>query len=328
MSAPRTAALAGRTVLVTGAGGFVGPHLVRALVERGAVVHGLGIGAPSADVPLASWRELDLLDAEGLAAALAAIAPDGIVHLAGQSSAARSFEAPEETFQANVGGTESLLRAVRASAPAARTIVVGTSEIYGPGEPGTRTHEDAPRNPRSPYAESKSRADDLARAFAIEHGLDVVRARPFGHTGPGQTPRFVIPAWAQQVAEIETGRVEPVLKVGNLDVTRDLSDVRDIVAGYVALLERGRSGEAYNLCRGEGVKLSDVVRTLAARARVEVRVEVDPARLRPADVPYLVGDPTRVREHCGWSAAIPFERTLGDVLDEWRERAVGGGGRA
>jgi GDP-4-dehydro-6-deoxy-D-mannose reductase len=130
----------------------------------------------------------------------------------------------------------------------------------------------------------------------------------------------VIPSFAQQIAAIEAGRAEPVLRVGNLAVTRDLSDVRDVVQGYVALLERGRSGGVYNLCRGEGVSLSDVVAGLARRARVEVRVEVDPARMRPADTPWLVGDPGLIERETGWRVTRPLDATLDDVLDEWRRR--------
>jgi GDP-4-dehydro-6-deoxy-D-mannose reductase len=312
--------LQGRSILVTGAGGFVGPHLARVLVAHGALVHGLGLVAPPDGTPLASWRRLDLADPAGLREAVRATAPDGIVHLAGQSSAARSFEAPEETMRANVVGTWNLLDAVRSAAPAARVVVVGTSESYGPCEPGTRLAETAPFRPVSPYALSKATADQMAESFANVHGLDIVRARPFGHTGPGQTERFVVPGWAKQVAAIEAGKAEPVLRVGNLDVTRDLSDVRDIVEGYRALLERGRRGAAYNLCRGEGTALTGVLRTLTSLARVQVRVEVDPARLRPADVPWLVGDPTLAGRECGWQTRIPLDDTLRDVLDDWRAR--------
>jgi GDP-4-dehydro-6-deoxy-D-mannose reductase len=312
--------LRGRAVLVTGAGGFVGPHLASALAALGAAVHGCGIGAPPAGTPLESWRELDLADAAALAGTVRAAAPAGVVHLAGQSSAARSFEDPEGTMRANVDGTRNLLEAVQLAAPAARVVVVGTSEVYGPCEPGTRVSEDAPFRPVSPYADSKAKADALAAAYAEQHGLDVVRARPFGHTGPGQTDRFVVPAWAKQVAEAEAGRAEPVLRVGNLEVTRDLSDVRDIVLGYIALLTRGAPGAAYNLCRGEGTPLTAVLATLLALARVPVRHEVDPARLRPADVPYLVGDPTRAERDCGWRTRIPLDDTLRDVLDDWRSR--------
>jgi len=149
----------------------------------------------------------------------------------------------------------------------------------------------------------------------------VVVARSFGHTGPGQAPRFVVPAFAQQIAAIESGSAEPCLRVGNLEVTRDLSDVRDVVRAYVALLRRGRSGIAYNVCRGVGVRLTDVVASLVAQARVPVRVETDPLRLRPADVPWLVGDPALIARDTGWHAGIPLEKTLGDVLEEWRARA-------
>jgi len=305
-------------VLVTGAGGFVGPHLVRALAARGAHVRGAGLGAPPAGTALEDWREADFSDGDQARAALAAAPCDAIVHLAGQSSAARSFEAPEETFRANVTGTWTLLEAMRTHAPAARVLVVGTSEVYGAIEPGTRAAEDAPYRPVSPYALSKAAAEQVARAYAEAHGLDVVCTRPFGHTGPGQSPRFVVPSFAQQITAIEAGRAEPVLRVGNLDVTRDLSDVRDIVAGYCALLERGRRGVTYNLCRGEGSNLRDLVAELAGAAHVQIRIEVDPARLRPADIPWLVGDPGLIEGDAGWRVQIPLLDTLHDVLEEWR----------
>lgn len=312
--------LAGRTVLVTGANGFVGPHLARALTARGALVVGAGLGDRPQESSVFAWHPMELASSASVREMLERLRPDAIVHLAGQSSAARSFEAPVETFEANVLGTLHLLQGVQALAPAARTVVVGTSEVYGPLEQGMRADEDAPQSPVSPYAFSKAVADRMAAEFVGLHGLDVVRARAFGHTGPGQTPRFVLPAFAQQVAAIEAGRAEPVLRVGNLEVTRDLSDVRDIVEGYCALLERGRRGEVYNLCRGEGVLLSRVAADLAAMANVEVRIEVDPARLRPADVPYLVGNPARIHRDTGWAVTRPLEQTLRDVLQEWRER--------
>jgi len=315
-------ALARRAVLVTGASGFVGPHLVRALIERGARVSGLGLEPPPADVALDAWRTADLLDADALASAVAEAKPDAVVHLAGQSSAARSFEIPVETFRANATGTWNLLEAVRTGARSARVLVVGTGEVYGPQPEGSRVVEGAPFHPVSPYAISKAAGDALAELRGRTQGLDIVRTRSFGHTGPGQQARFVVPAFAQQIAAIERGGGEPVLRVGNLEVTRDLADVRDIARAYVALLERGRAGEAYNVCRGEGVKLTEVVRWLAERAHVAVRVEPDPARMRPADVPWLVGDPAKLARDTGWRPEIPLERTLDDVLEEWRRRAA------
>jgi len=319
-----------RTVLVTGVSGFVGPHLARALAAAGARVVGLGLEPePPGGVPLDGWHVADLREAEALERAVALERPDAVVHLAGQSSAARSFEDPAATFAANVDGTRNLLEAARRGAPAARLLVVGSSEVYGPQPAGGRTAEETPFAPVSPYAASKAEADRLAEAGAQGPGaLDVVRVRAFSHTGPGQSAVFVVPGFARQIADIEAGRAEPVLRVGNLEVTRDLSDVRDVVRAYVALLERGTRGAAYNVCRGQGVRLTEVASRLVALARVAIRVEIDPARLRPADVPWLVGDPSRIARDTGWSAEIPLERTLADVLEEWRARAQDHGGTA
>ncbi len=313
--------LDGASVLVTGAGGFVGPHVVRALASRGARVAGTG-GPEPRGVPLVAWHESDLRDPASQMAAVAAAQPDAVLHLAGQSSAARSFHHPSETFHVNALGTWYVLEALRMHAPRARALMVTSGEIYGPNPEGTRIAEDAALRPVSPYGLSKAAADAFAM-IASERGQDVVRARSFGHAGPGQDAQFMIPSMARQIAEIEAGRCEPVLKVGNLEVTRDVCDVRDVALAYVALLERGVSGTAYNVCSGSGVRFTDLVARLIARARVPIAVEVDPARLRPADVPHLVGDGSAIARDTGWSPAIPLERTLDDVLAEWRVRAAG-----
>lgn len=313
-----------RNVLVTGAAGFAGRHLVRALHARGAVVHGMGLGEPAVDAtaPLASWHAADLADRDAVTQAFLEVRAGLVFHLAGQSSAALSFEDPVGTYRANVVGTWNVLEAAREAVPHARILVVGTSEVYGPGAPGSRTSEAAPFAPVSPYGLSKAVADRCAEAWARQHGMEVIRTRSFGHTGPGQSATFVLPSFAKQIAAIERGEAEPVLHVGNLDVVRDVTDVRDVVEGYVALMDRGTPGAAYNVCRGEGAKLADLAAALVARSRVPVRIEVDPRRLRPADVPYLVGDPAAIERDTGWRAGVAIETTMGDVLEEWRGRAA------
>jgi GDP-4-dehydro-6-deoxy-D-mannose reductase len=307
-------------VLVTGVSGFVGAHLTRALVERGAAVEGTGADdAPPTPNDLQHYEpHFDVREAERVRTHFEARRPDVVVHLAAQSSAGESFKAPTETFAINVLGTWNVIEAIRSAVPEARALLVGTGEVYGPQAEGTRAGEDAPFRPVSPYALSKAAADAMGALAHKSFGLDTIRTRSFGHLGPGQTTRFFLPSFAKQIAEIEAGRREPRLEVGNLDVVRDLCDVRDVVAAYVALIERGRAGGVYNVCRGEGVSLADLTRDLIARARVPISIETNPALVRPADVPYLVGDPGLLQRELDWRPGISLDRTLNDVLDEWR----------
>jgi len=303
---------------VTGASGFVGSHLVPRLAAAGTQVFALGTeAAPALESQLAGTFIADLRDEAAIRDAVAAARPDAIVHLAALSSAGKSFAEPALTQDVNAKGTGNVLAAARDAAPVARILVVSSSEVYGPQPEGTRIREDTPFHPVSPYAESKAAAEGIAERAARE-GLDVIRARAFSHTGPGQTTTFVIPGWADQIVRIERGELPPMLRVGNLQVTRDLSDVEDVVGAYLALLERGVRGEAYNVCRGEGVLLADVAAQMAGMASVPIRIEVDPERLRPADVPWLVGDPGKIEVATGWRVTTPLERTLAAVLEHRR----------
>lgn len=315
---------AGRRVLVTGASGFVGGQICTLLKRAGARVCGTGEEGQPVPPEIDDWHVMDVLNPAAVDRAVAPRPPDAVVHLAGQSSAAFSFERPVETYRVNVLGTWTILDSIRRHAPGARVLVVGSGEVYGPQSEGTRATEATPFRPVSPYALSKAAADALSDAFARRHGLEVIRTRSFGHTGAGQRPVFAVPSFARQIAEIEAGRLEPTLRVGNLEVTRDLTDVRDVVAAYLALIERGRAGAAYNVCRGEGVRLADVVRLMVARARAPIRVEVDPSLVRPADISYLVGDPSAIRRDTHWQAITPLEDTLEAVLQDWRGRLRAG----
>jgi GDP-4-dehydro-6-deoxy-D-mannose reductase len=308
-------------VLVTGVSGFVGLHLAQHLAEHGDQVLGLGLGpSPPATARLLAreWR-VDIGDLAAVEPALREAAPEAIVHLAAQSSGGEAFGDPVGTYRVNAIGTLAVLEAARRASPRARVLVIGTGDVYGPQPAGSRVDEDTPLRPVSPYALSKAAADAAAEYYA-SRGLDVMRTRSFGHLGIGQTDRFVVPSLARQIVEAEAGRAEPVIRVGNLDVTRDLCDVRDVVQAYRRLLERGERGAVYNVCRGEGTSLSELARSLLARARIPLRLEVDTDRLRPADVPYLVGDPSRIERAADWRATIPLERTLDEILEEWRGR--------
>ena len=317
-------------VLVTGIGGFVGPVVARTLGAAGHEVLGLvQPGPPSArlaalGLPAAALHVGDVTDAAALGRLLAATRPDAVVHLAGLTFVPAAERDPAETYRVNVGGLLALLAAVRAETPKARVLVVGSGDVYGAVERSELpVREETPFRPVTVYGASKAAADVAAAQWARAYGLHVVRARPFNHTGPGQDPAFVCSALARQVAAIEAGRQEAVLRVGNVDPVRDFSDVGDIAAGYVALLERGRAGEAYNLCSGSGSSIAEVIAILRTHARVPLRVHSDPALRRAVDVERVVGSHERATRDTGWKPRIPLDETLGGLLDDWRDKLRG-----
>lgn len=308
--------------LVTGVSGFAGGHLAAHLRERGEEVVGLvqrrGEAGEPAGVPLV---EADIRDARAVARAIREAAPDRVYHLAAVTVPAESFDAPIETFAVNATGTLNVLEAARHHAAGARVLVVGSSEVYGRDpEAAGPIDETRPLRPESPYAASKAAADLLGYQYWRGYGLHVVRARPFNHTGPGQGPQFVWSGFAMQLAEAEAGRAEPLLRVGNLDVARDFTDVRDVVRAYALLLDRGAPGEVYNVCSGHASRLRDLLDLLLGQARCNVGVEVDQARVRLSDPPLIVGHPGKLRRATGWTPSMPMGRTLGDLLDWWRAR--------
>ena len=309
-------------LLITGVAGFVGRHLAAALAQETDWDLWGWARRPAAGLPgRLQVMTVDLRDGAAVRESLARVAPEGIIHLAAQSDVARSWRDPWGTFETNVGGTLNLLEGVRALNLGARILVVTSNEVYGllrPEEVPVR--EDHPFRPANPYGVSKAAQDWLAGLYATAYAMPIVRARPFNHIGPGQDPRFVVPSLARQIARIEAGRQEPVLRVGNLEARRDFTDVRDVVRAYRLLLERGRPGEAYNIGSGRPRAIREVLEILLGMARVAVRVEVDPERIRPVDIPLSVADVTRIREELGWRPTIPLEQSLQDVLNEWRER--------
>jgi GDP-4-dehydro-6-deoxy-D-mannose reductase len=324
--------------LVTGAAGFVGRHFLRAIAVDGPPdAHGADrIALDALEAPadseelrqgLRSYRALDVTDAAAVVACVREVRPDAVVHLAAQASVAVSLERPAETFRVNAVGALNVLEAARVEAPDAAVLLVGSADVYGSGEPGVPISEEAPLRPRNPYALSKAAQDMLGELYSASYGLRVVRTRTFSHTGPGQRPTFALAGFADQLARIDA-RLRPAeVKTGNLEFTREYGDVRDVARAYIALLERGEPGEAYNVCTGEGYRLRDLLDRLIRISGVRATVSPDPVRMRARDGDHLVGDPSKLRRRTGWTPAIPIDRTLLDLYRDARERVRNETGR-
>jgi GDP-4-dehydro-6-deoxy-D-mannose reductase len=314
-----------RRVLVTGVTGFAGSHLVDYMLSRGdCEIYGIH-----------RWRsrteniehfqnrihllECDLRDASSTRDALEKVRPEWIFHLAAQSFVPTSWTAPSESLTTNILGQVNIFEAVRRLGLKCRIQLACSSEEYGMVFPNeVPIKETNPLRPLSPYAVSKVAQDLLGYQYWMSWKVDSVRTRGFNHEGPRRGPVFVASDFAKQIADIERGARPPVLNVGNLEAKRDFTDVRDIVRGYWLALEKGESGEVYNLCRGQAWSIREVLDMLLGMTKSKIEVRQDPARLRPSDVPILLGDHSKFTQATGWEPVIPFEQTLRDMLEYWR----------
>jgi len=311
--------------LITGIGGFVGRHLLQHLQTEGDEICGLGRPVDCAGLS-AGVRvfHTDLSDRSAVEDVVRQTQPEAIYHLAAQSSPAESLSDPWATIGNNLLAQINLFEALLSVGIRPRVLVIGSSDEYGRVRPAdVPTNEDVPLRPTSPYAVSKVGQDVMGFQYFAQHGLPVVRVRPFNHTGPGQDARFVIPSFACQLAEIEAGLREPVLRVGNLEVARDFTDARDMVQAYRLALVAGVPGEVYNLGRGRSVRIADMVDELVGLCRVPVQTMVDPGLLRPSDVPRQEADTRRFTALTGWQPRIAWHTTLHDTFEYWREKVDG-----
>lgn len=309
-------------VLITGASGFVGRKLADylAVAAPDTEIHGTTLGDPREE-DNCMLHHLDLRDEMGVHKLIQEIRPGAIYHLAAQAFVPRSFEDPWETLENNIRGQVNIITGCLEANHRPRILVVGSAEIYGVVTPDELPlTEQSPMRPFSPYSVSKIAQDMLALQYYMSHDLSIMRARSFNHIGPGQNERFVAPAFAAQVARIEAGTQDPVIAVGDLRAKRDFTDVRDIVRAYYLIIERGIPGDVYNVASGEVHSIQALLDYLLTLTDADIRVEVDPERLRPVTLPILQGSCEHLHAATGWRPEISFEQSLSDILDEWRGR--------
>jgi GDP-4-dehydro-6-deoxy-D-mannose reductase len=312
-------------ILVTGAAGFAGSHLLELLAadrarDAATRVDIVGWHRPGKKPPAVNgvrWDAVDLLDRTAVIEAIRRHQPGAVYHCAGAAHVGRAWDSVTSTFAVNVRGTHHLLDALRAASLSPVVFVPSSAMIYRPSnEPIPEDHDLVPPNP---YGLSKL-AQEMLAVRALADGIDVRIGRAFNHVGPRQDPAFAASGFARQIAEIEAGRHEPRIVVGNLSAQREVIDVRDTVRAYRAILEQGSSGRPYNVSSGRAYPVGEVVGRLVAKSRVPVHVRVDASRFRPNDIPVLVGDPSRIRDEIGWTPAIPLDQTLDDMLEYWRSQ--------
>lgn len=301
--------------LVTGAAGFAGSHLLERLLrsyDAVAAWSNPGSARPRPPHGGVHWNAVDLLNAEAIQRSLGELQPSVIFHCAGLPQVAGSWADAARALQVNAFGTHLLLEALRRAGLKCPVVITGSALVYRPADRPLK--EDDPLGPSDPYGVSK-----LAQEIAgMRAATRVLLTRPFNHAGPRQPSSFVTSSFARQIAEIEAGRRDAVLHVGNLDARRDITDVRDTVRAYEMLAGSGRPARPYNICSGVAYRVGDLLERLLRMARLSVKVQQDPSRMRPSDNPVVVGDASRIQSEIGWRAEIPIDRTLADLLDWWR----------
>lgn len=310
-----------KKVLITGSTGFVGTHLTEYLAERHEFeLFGTSLTAQDSTENKIQIEKIDLKNASDVADLVNKIKPDQIYHLAAFTSPGDSFDNPTPVVLGNIEIQMNLLNAVKSAGLInSRVLVVTSGEVYGLVSAGDLPLvEESPLRPVNPYAVSKVAQDFLGLQYALSYKMDIVRVRPFNHTGPAQSPSFVVPSFAKRIAEIEKGQCEPTLSVGNLAAKRDFTDVRDIIKGYALLMEKGISGEVYNIGSGMSYAISDLLKRLLALSKKEIIIVEEESKMRPIDVADVYCDFTKLNSLTGWKPEIGIDKTLQDTLDYWR----------
>lgn len=318
-----------KKILITGISGFAGSFLADLLVkEKSYEVFGtsltddcLNLVASKENVHL---RKINLLHRDDVAELIADIRPDQIFHLAALTAPSLSFKNPAETITNNVAAEIALLEAVRKQYLInTKILIVSSADVYGRvAQSDLPTDEITEFQPTNPYAVSKIAQDYLGLQYYNSYNLHIIRVRPFNHIGPRQAANFVVPDFAKQIAEVEAGKREPRLRVGNLSTKRDFTDVRDMVRAYVAILDKGTSGDVYNIGSGVSHTIQEILDILLSISTKQITVEKDPSLMRPSDNPEMLCDATKMKKITGWNAEIPLRQTLKDTLDYWRTIVV------
>lgn len=305
--------------LVTGINGFAGTHLNNLLLQKNYEVFGI-VKPDNEKNHDDHFFAVDILDFEGIKGVIEKVMPDQIYHLAALTSPARSFQNPADTITTNITGQLNILEAVRQlNFYDTKILVVSSAELYGNAEEkDLPLTENSPIKPLSPYAVSKVAQDFLGYQYNHAHNLKTIIVRPFNNIGPNQMPIFVVPSFAKQVAEIEKGIQEPVMKVGNLEARRDFTDVRDMVRAYEMLMEKGIPGEVYNIGSGKSYQIKEILDMFLSLSSEKIVVEKDPLLMRPGDIPELRCDYDKLHKTTGWKPEISIETSLKDTLDYWR----------
>ncbi|OGG29331.1 GDP-mannose 4,6-dehydratase [Candidatus Gottesmanbacteria bacterium RIFCSPLOWO2_01_FULL_46_9] len=318
--------MAAKKAFISGIAGFVGSHLAELLLSEGYEVYGFVRPRSKTDniesiINQLHLEDADLLDTHSLYATISRIKPDYIFHLAAQSFVPTSWVSPSVTLEVNVVGSANLFEAVRMAGIDPVIQIACSSEEYGLVKPDeVPIKETNPLRPLSPYAVSKVAMDYLGYQYFQSYKIRIVRTRGFNHTGPRRGDTFAESNFAKQVALIEKGKQDAVIHVGNLDAKRDYTDVRDMVRAYVLSVEKCDPGDVYNICSGSSIQIGDMLKLLLSMSKVKVAVRPDPARMRPSDVPVLLGDNSKFVTKTGWKLEIPFKKTMEDLLNYWRQR--------
>ena len=305
--------------LIIGAAGFVGYYLAIELLNNGDEVYCTKLNHEKIDNSKAKVVDLDICDAMAVKTVLAEVKPDAIYHLAAQSSVALSWKRPALTAQINIVGTINVLEAAREIVPEARILLVGSSEEYGPINLDRQIKEDDISNPKNIYALTKLSVEHLGKMYAQAYKMNIFMTRSFNHIGPRQIPQFVVADFASQVAKIEAGEQEPIIRVGNLESYRDFTDVRDIVCAYRIIVNKSQAGEVYNVGSGHAIKIRDILDLLLSESKVKISVEIDKSRFRPIDIKKIEANVSKI-ESLGWTRRYAIKDTIIDVLNYFRKQ--------